>query len=448
MPSVFVYSAGQTAAAHFQRTIQTGVPLSLFQPIIPPAVYATLQEAYPDGVCYLWGDRGGENGRQYWQHIRPGDLALCYRKKRIVAASTVVATLENEAAGIAAWPDAASDPYRLLFFLSQPVWTDVAVESMPQYFGKVYQGLRRLRSSDNIITDFGSLDQFVRVALLSNGGNGSATALERPPRVVHSQDSGDSTGEGEPTPTSALRAATPPAGAKHRNPTWSRDELILALDLYFRVDLSRVASDDPAIVALSDLLNRLQLHNSSRRNALYRNPNGVRMKLMNFLRFDPNYSGEGLSRGGKLEQQVWEEFSADQSALEQAARSIAEAVDYLDGNNRTAEPDDSDAFMEGGVLEVIHRRRERSRKLVDRKKNAVLAEHGCLRCEVCGFDFAHAYGELGRGFAECHHRSPLSEVAQARATRLTDLAIVCANCHRMLHRRRPWLTIEELASLI
>jgi hypothetical protein len=116
MPSVFVYSAGQTAATHFERSIRDGIPITTFRALIPDHVYASLEQAYPDGVSHLWGDRGGDHGRMYWQQIRPGDLALCYRQRSIVAVSTVLLTLENEAAGVAAWPDASDEPYRLLFF--------------------------------------------------------------------------------------------------------------------------------------------------------------------------------------------------------------------------------------------------------------------------------------------------------------------------------------------
>jgi len=121
MTSVFVYAAGQTAAAHFARTIETGLPLATVQPHLMPNLLAQLLTAYPDGYCYVWGDRGGEHGRQYWGRMQPGDLALCYREKQIVGASNVIATVENEAAGRAAWPDATSEPYRLLFFLTKPV---------------------------------------------------------------------------------------------------------------------------------------------------------------------------------------------------------------------------------------------------------------------------------------------------------------------------------------
>jgi 5-methylcytosine-specific restriction enzyme A len=58
------------------------------------------------------------------------------------------------------------------------------------------------------------------------------------------------------------------------------------------------------------------------------------------------------------------------------------------------------------------------------------------------------YGELGRGHAECHHTLPLSEAAFVRKTRLRDLAIVCANCHRMLHRGRPRISVEALRELM
>jgi len=169
MPSVFVYSAGQAAAGHFERTVQNGLTLTSLESLLGNDFYKRLESAYPDGTCYLWGDRGGDHGRQYWSQIKDGDLALCYRNRRIAAASTVVATIESEAAGITAWPDATTDPYRLLFFLSKPVWTDVLVASMPEYFGRVYQGLRRLPKSPQILQDFGTLDNFVRVGLLGQG---------------------------------------------------------------------------------------------------------------------------------------------------------------------------------------------------------------------------------------------------------------------------------------
>jgi hypothetical protein len=108
---------------------------------------------------------------------------------------------------------------------------------------------------------------------------------------------------------------------------------------------------------------------------------------------------------------------------------------------------DDISVAEGRELLRLHRSRERNRGLVARKKRRVLIKTGRLECEACGFDFAAVYGELGAGFAECHHTQPLAQGTGERRTALTDLAVVCANCHRMLHRR-PWRTVGELSQLL
>lgn len=89
---------------------------------------------------------------------------------------------------------------------------------------------------------------------------------------------------------------------------------------------------------------------------------------------------------------------------------------------------------EGRKKLVQHLIRERNRALIERKKHTVLKSAGCLACEVCGFDFRGHYGNLGDGFCEVHHRVPLSETTVEVQTNLEDLAVVCANCHRMIHR--------------
>jgi predicted HNH restriction endonuclease len=72
-----------------------------------------------------------------------------------------------------------------------------------------------------------------------------------------------------------------------------------------------------------------------------------------------------------------------------------------------------------------------------------------LRCACCGFDFEAMYGEVGQGYIEAHHIVPVSELpARGGQTRIEDLVLVCANCHRMLHRRRPWLGLTELRKLL
>jgi predicted HNH restriction endonuclease len=88
---------------------------------------------------------------------------------------------------------------------------------------------------------------------------------------------------------------------------------------------------------------------------------------------------------------------------------------------------------EGGRSLIAHRRIERDRRLIERKRRAVQRMTGALLCEVCEFDFG-VYENLGEGFCEVHHLRPLSEATSVARTRLKDLAVVCANCHRMIHR--------------
>ena len=103
---------------------------------------------------------------------------------------------------------------------------------------------------------------------------------------------------------------------------------------------------------------------------------------------------------------------------------------------------------EGALKLVTHLRRERDARLVSAKKDDVLRRLGALSCEACGFVFEAAYGDLGSDFCEVHHRTPLASAGESVSTSLDDLAIVCANCHRMLHRSQPMLSVEELAKVV
>lgn len=75
--------------------------------------------------------------------------------------------------------------------------------------------------------------------------------------------------------------------------------------------------------------------------------------------------------------------------------------------------------------------------------------HGTT-CQACGFDFKRKYGELGKDYIEVHHKKPLFSLnEEIEINPKTDLACVCANCHRMLHRQRNRvLDIEELKNYI
>ena len=135
----------------------------------------------------------------------------------------------------------------------------------------------------------------------------------------------------------------------------------------------------------------------------------------------------------------------------QPRRTDAVAVLYLtrsDDDTTEAVSDDSSvtaqAAAEGGRSLVQHLRQERSRALVDAKRRSFRERHGDLRCEACGLSEANLPGDIGEGCFEVHHTVALASRQTPQLTRIDDLTMVCANCHRMIHRASPMLTIEQL----
>ncbi|MET7850510.1 HNH endonuclease [Streptomyces avermitilis] len=62
----------------------------------------------------------------------------------------------------------------------------------------------------------------------------------------------------------------------------------------------------------------------------------------------------------------------------------------------------------------------------------------------------HGAAELGDGYIEVHHRLPF-HISGVTETRIADLALLCANCHRMCHRSfrgESWRTPDALRALI
>jgi len=108
----------------------------------------------------------------------------------------------------------------------------------------------------------------------------------------------------------------------------------------------------------------------------------------------------------------------------------------------------SDGFPEGKLVERKHKSRERSAKLIAEVKAAFLKENKKLYCTVCDFDFEKKYGERGRDFIEAHHTIPVSDMVIGQKTKIDDIALVCSNCHRILHRTRPWLSMKRLKEIL
>jgi predicted HNH restriction endonuclease len=104
------------------------------------------------------------------------------------------------------------------------------------------------------------------------------------------------------------------------------------------------------------------------------------------------------------------------------------------------------SYEEGRRHLVTHKGIEGARnpQLVKEAKKYFKRKHGgMLSCQVCTINFFEVYGDQGADFIEAHHRVPIAQVKGKTKLRVDDLAMVCANCHRMLHRR-PWISVEKL----
>ncbi|MFL1901040.1 HNH endonuclease [Streptomyces tauricus] len=235
-----------------------------------------------------------------------------------------------------------------------------------------------------------------------------------------------------------------------KNPDWARDEIILACHLVMTNDWKGLDAQDSRVIETSALLQLLPIHADADRNDKFRNPNGVARKTFDIATRHPDYRGKPTN-GGALDVEVLHEFLARPEQMTEVAHLIREGI--TTGELQTlAQPDDDEldddfGAPEGRLLLRRHRARERNKGLRKKKIDSVLRKGGRLACEACGFDFEEVYGDRGAGYVECHHVVPLHEAGEG-TTKLSDLALVCANCHRMIHRRAPWPTPAELRASI
>lgn len=225
----------------------------------------------------------------------------------------------------------------------------------------------------------------------------------------------------------------------HGNPNWTRDETILALDLYFDLEGKIPAGPDERINALSQLLRRFPYHALASRKESFRNPDGVTFKLQNLRQIA---TGKGLGNVSETDRAVWLELGASPTRTKSLANLIRSCVD---SSLFTQHIQDIIEFAEGRLVTELHSRRERDPRLRERLLWS-RRENGMLHCEMCGRPPFSQIDAFMEAHFEAHHIVPLSSTGP-RNTRLSDLALLCANCHRLLHRaiaiEQRWLTIPE-----
>lgn len=124
---------------------------------------------------------------------------------------------------------------------------------------------------------------------------------------------------------------------------------------------------------------------------------------------------------------------------------LAHEYERIEALDEEVVQDRATPVLEGARVRVEVNRYERDPEV----RLTAIQLHG-TRCQVCHFSFEEIYGDLGKDYIEVHHLTPLSTHLGAHATDpRTDVAVLCANCHRMIHRRKGQaLSLEQLRSLL
>ncbi|HEX6182357.1 MAG TPA: HNH endonuclease [Pyrinomonadaceae bacterium] len=231
----------------------------------------------------------------------------------------------------------------------------------------------------------------------------------------------------------------------HGNPNWTREEVILALDLYFDCGERIPSSEDQRVRELSEVLRAFPYHSLAARKPSFRNPDGVAFKLQNLRQVA---TGKGLGNVSRADKAVWEELGSDPKRTKELAQLIKAGIQVV--SEAREDSPAYDVFAEGRVVTETHLRRERDPQLRDR----LLADRrskSTLRCEMCGREPDTSDAALSESIFEAHHIIPLS-VGAERKTKLSDMALLCACCHRVIHKaiaiRRSWLSVEQARALV
>lgn len=103
-----------------------------------------------------------------------------------------------------------------------------------------------------------------------------------------------------------------------------------------------------------------------------------------------------------------------------------------------------ETFREGAVHRISVNAYERNARA-----RRTCVDHYGLNCSVCGFNFCDTYGDLGADFIHVHHLRDLAAIgSEYEIDPIADLRPVCPNCHAMLHRECPAMSIESLRAML
>ena len=228
---------------------------------------------------------------------------------------------------------------------------------------------------------------------------------------------------------------------------WTRDELILVLDLYLNNRETSYKLPEDTLARYSSYLRKI--HGIEANESLgFRSPKSVEIRLRNYASLDPYWLMQGKKglQNSKTAafREIWAEFQEHPEDVSEIANEIKRAISGNDYTLPTGNLDEREAkVIEGEKQLRIHYSRERKPQRIAKLK-AFIASHGSLFCEVCDGDYATYEEEVREKVFEVHHNVPLATASHQVETKLCDLSLLCANCHRAIHGYEEVPIVEHM----
>lgn len=216
--------------------------------------------------------------------------------------------------------------------------------------------------------------------------------------------------------------------------SFTRDEVILALDVLYSFENSKVIAGSNEIKELSRLLNDLPIHPLENRRADFRSPTGIAAQLKRFC--SSCLSGKKGPNVGDLFFRVAFEYEDRVNELHSIARAIRKNKEvFVSLFGSTLE---DRGFPEGILLGHLH-------NIIEKRDGSKLSTKD--HCEICNSKPTLYYRNVGL-LLQNHLSVAPTLMDYSEKYTANSFLTVCPTCHAALHRYRPWLTKENCGDVL
>ena len=228
---------------------------------------------------------------------------------------------------------------------------------------------------------------------------------------------------------------------------WTRDELILVLDLYLSNSKTFSKIPEDILAQYSMLLRKMRGTNDDG-NPKFRSSKSISMRLENYASLDEYWlrrGRKGLQSGSTDDfRKIWAEFYEHPEEVAALAREIKESVK---SSQKVEEISESEPVLEGRRVLRIHYSRERKPHR-QKKITSFIKAHGHLFCECCGTTASKYDETIRQKVFEVHHDVPLALASEQVVTNIEDLSLLCAICHRAIYGYEVVPPVDEMKKML